>query len=97
MTMNRLNYLALFLILIVGFSCSSSSNEQTFDSSALPRLTQEQTEKIIEDFIMAEDGQTIEIPSGRFELCIKKALPSLKKEVLYKLNIFLRKYNLRTI
>tara|TARA_R110002012_G_scaffold259344_4_gene440852 strand:- start:15906 stop:17204 length:1299 start_codon:yes stop_codon:yes gene_type:complete len=68
MTMNRLNYLALFFILLVGFSCSSSSNEQTFDSSALPRMTQEQTEKIIEDFIMAEDGQTIEIPSGFYEL-----------------------------
>ncbi len=48
-------------------SCSSSSNEQTFDSSQLPRMSQEQTEKIVEDFIMAEDGATIEIPSGFFE------------------------------
>ncbi|WP_339865875.1 parallel beta-helix domain-containing protein [uncultured Algoriphagus sp.] len=66
--MKLLGYLALVSITIIGFSCSSSSNEQTFDSSELPRMTQEQTEKVIEDFIMAEDGTTIEIPGGFYEL-----------------------------
>tara|TARA_R110002020_G_scaffold138235_1_gene308072 strand:- start:406 stop:1593 length:1188 start_codon:yes stop_codon:yes gene_type:complete len=31
-------------------------------------MSQEQTEKVIEDFIMAEDGATIEIPGGFYEL-----------------------------
>lgn len=66
--MTQHKHLSLFLISIIVFSCSSSSNEQTFDSSALPRMTQEQTEKVIEDFIMAEDGATIEIPGGFYEL-----------------------------
>ncbi|SFB55228.1 parallel beta-helix domain-containing protein [Algoriphagus aquimarinus] len=66
--MKQLKSFALLLIPIIGFSCSSSSNEQTFDSSVLPRMSQEQTEKVIEDFIMAEDGATIQIPAGFYEL-----------------------------
>lgn len=66
--MKELHFL-LFTVFSVGiFSCSSSSNERTFDSSQLPRMSQEQTEKIVEDFIMAEDGSTIEIPAGFYEL-----------------------------
>ncbi|MFC3880263.1 parallel beta-helix domain-containing protein [Algoriphagus namhaensis] len=45
-------------------SCNSSSNEQTFDSSNLPRASEAEVEQIIEAFIMAEDGATIEIPGG---------------------------------
>lgn len=60
--------LLLFAILSsIYISCSSSSNEQTFDSSELPRISAEQTEKVVEDFIMAEDGATIEIPAGFYE------------------------------
>ncbi|MEB2774438.1 parallel beta-helix domain-containing protein [Algoriphagus sp. D3-2-R+10] len=66
--MKLLSSFALLLFSIIGFSCGSSSNEQTFDSSVLPRMTEEQTEKIVEDFIMAEDGATIEIPAGFYEL-----------------------------
>ena len=66
--MKKLRFLILFFISIIAISCSSSSNEQTFDSSVLPRMTKEQTEKVIEDFIMAEDGATIEIPAGFYEL-----------------------------
>jgi len=53
----------LWSILIFG-SCGSSSNEQTFDSSKLPRVSTEEMEKVVEAFIMAEDGDTIEIPGG---------------------------------
>lgn len=66
--MKQLRYLSVVIISIIAISCSSSSNEQTFDSSLLPRMSQEQTEKVIEDFIMAEDGATIEIPAGFYEL-----------------------------
>jgi parallel beta-helix repeat protein len=49
-------------------SCSNSSNEQTFDSSKLTRMSLEEVEKVVEDFIMAEDSTIIEIPEGFFEL-----------------------------
>lgn len=63
------SHFLLFTVFSVGiFSCSSSSSERTFDSSQLPRMSQEQTEKIVEDFIMAEDGSIIEIPAGFYEL-----------------------------
>lgn len=48
-------------------SCNSSSNEQTFDSSSLTRASEAEVEQIIEAFIMAEDGATIEIPSGFYD------------------------------
>ncbi|MDR7129239.1 parallel beta-helix repeat protein [Algoriphagus sp. 4150] len=66
--MKQLNYSILLLFSTTVLSCSTSSNEQTFDSSDLPRMTQDQTEKLIEDFIMAEDGAIIEIPPGFYEL-----------------------------
>lgn len=50
------------------FSCGTSTTEQTFDSSKLARIGQEEVEKIIEAFIMAEDSSTIEIPAGFYEL-----------------------------
>lgn len=60
--------LLIFLIAIIGFSCSSSSNEQTYDSSKLTRVSQQEIDKVVEDFIMAEDGAVIDIPAGFFEL-----------------------------
>lgn len=67
--MKKTGYFILLLLLsIIGFSCSSSSNEQTFDSSKLPRASSEETDKIVEAFIMAEDGAVIDIPEGFYEL-----------------------------
>ena len=54
--------------IFVGFSCGTSTTEQTFDSSKLARMSQEEIEQVIEAFIMAEDSSTIEIPEGFFEL-----------------------------
>lgn len=59
-----LTYLSALLI----FACGETSNEQLFDSSLLPKRSIEETEKVIEDFIMAEDGATIEIPEGFYEI-----------------------------
>ncbi|OOG75273.1 parallel beta-helix domain-containing protein [Algoriphagus sp. A40] len=64
----------LFQVLLVPvsffglFSCGTSTTEQTFDSSKLTRIGQEEVEKVIEAFIMAEDSSTIEIPAGFYEL-----------------------------
>ncbi len=59
-------FLSLTLLLsgLILVGCSTSSDEQTFDSSQLNRASVEEVEKIVEAFIMAEDGDVIEIPAG---------------------------------
>ncbi len=54
--------------MIFFFACGTSTTEQTFDSSTLVRASQEEVEKVIEAFIMAEDSSTIQIPAGFYEL-----------------------------
>ncbi len=58
---------SLFLLSVV-IGCSSSTNEMTYDSSQLTRVSAQEVEKVVEDFIMAEDSTTIEIPAGYYEL-----------------------------
>jgi parallel beta-helix repeat protein len=57
---------AIFFLLFS--ACKQVNNEASFDTSELPEATEEQIEKLIEDFILAEDGSTIEIPAGIFKL-----------------------------
>lgn len=68
----------IIALLVLSTSCSTSSNEQTFDSSKLPRASIEQTEKVIEEFIMAEDGATISIPSGFYALSTQLIIDNKK-------------------
>lgn len=67
-TMKSLNTRILFLLMIslswIGLSCSSSTTEMSFDSSKLKKVSQEEVEKVVEAFIMAKDGDIIEIPEG---------------------------------
>lgn len=58
-----IGFLALFFL-----ACTSSTTEQLFDSSKLPRASADEVEKLIEQFIMAEEGSLIEIPKGFYEL-----------------------------
>ncbi len=44
--------------------CHQSNHERTFDSSKLPRVAQDEIDKVIEDFILASDGDLIEVPKG---------------------------------
>ncbi len=81
--MQQLRILSVFFIGVIAISCSSSSNEQTFDSSVLPRMTLEQTEKVVEDFIMAEDGAVIDIPAGFYELSTQLILDN-KSNIIIK-------------
>jgi parallel beta-helix repeat protein len=60
--------LLTFFTMIFFFACGSSTTEQTFDSSILARASQEEVEKVVEAFIMAEDSSTIQIPAGFYEL-----------------------------
>jgi parallel beta-helix repeat protein len=64
-------YLKLFLGLTIAlsiFSCGSSTTEQSFNSSQLTRVSQEEVDKIIEAFILAEDSSTIVIPAGFYQM-----------------------------
>lgn len=66
--MKKRHSILLASLLIFTISCNSSSNEQTFDSSKITRASEAEVEKVVEDFILVEDGGTIEIPAGFFEL-----------------------------
>ena len=64
---------ALFIALLIaiswyGLSCSSSTTEMTFDSSKLRKASKEEVEKVVEAFILAQDGDIIEIPEGFYNL-----------------------------
>ena len=74
---------SLLLLSAVVSGCSSSTNEMTYDSSQLTRMSAEEVEKVVEDFIMAEDSATIEIPAGYYELNTQLILDN-KKHILIK-------------
>lgn len=63
-----LKSVALALLSIAWLAaCNSSTNEQLFDSSKLRRASVEEIEKVVEQFILAEDSTLIEIPAGFFD------------------------------
>lgn len=61
-------------------SCQRSSSERSFDSSALPRASQEEIDRLIEAFIFAEDGDTIAVPAGFYNVKTQLILDN-KKDV----------------
>jgi parallel beta-helix repeat protein len=61
------NLLVIFSLSLLS-GCNSSTNEQLFDSSKLSRASAEEVEKVVEQFILADDSTVIEIPAGFFEL-----------------------------
>lgn len=60
-------FLCIF-ILSIFWACSSSTIEMTYDSSLAPRVSPEEVDLLVEEFILAEDSSTIEIPAGFYEL-----------------------------
>lgn len=58
------------LLLISGIlvSCNDSSSEMTYDSSKLTRASQDEVDQVVEAFVMAKDGDIIEIPAGFYNL-----------------------------
>ena len=66
--MKKISTILFIPLLILAISCSSSSNEQTFDSSKIARVSEQQVEQVIADFIMVEDGGIIEIPAGFYQI-----------------------------
>ena len=55
----------------------------TYDSSQLTRVSAQEVEKVVEDFIMAEDSTTIEIPAGYYELSTQLILDN-KNNIIIK-------------
>ncbi|GAB2496552.1 parallel beta-helix domain-containing protein [Algoriphagus taiwanensis] len=67
--MKTLKALSLFLLSgLILMGCDSSTYEQTFDTSKIRRASLEETEAIVEAFILAEDSSTIIIPEGFYNL-----------------------------
>ncbi|KAB7731016.1 hypothetical protein F5984_09315 [Rudanella paleaurantiibacter] len=60
------------LIALTGFSlcaCQPSATQLTqLDVTKLPKATPEQVEKLVEQFIEAKEGETIQLPEGYFEM-----------------------------
>jgi parallel beta-helix repeat protein len=75
---NSLLIILLTYCQLMLFSCSESNHEVTVDASRLRRATNEETEKIIESFILAKDGDTISIGEGFFDLKTQLILDSKK-------------------
>ena len=63
-----LKTLSPLLILVLLFACSENSTEMTFDSSKLRKASQEEVDRVVEAFIMAQDGDVIEIPAGFYAI-----------------------------
>lgn len=62
------SHLIVFLVSCMFVACSQDNHESLFDSSKLRKASQEEVEKVIEDFILAADGDVIEVPAGFFAL-----------------------------
>lgn len=75
--------LGLLLSVSCLYSCQSSSSEVSFDSSKLPRASQDEVERLIESFILAEDGDIVEIPPGFYNVKTQLILDN-KKDVTIK-------------
>ncbi|NVJ86255.1 MAG: right-handed parallel beta-helix repeat-containing protein [Algoriphagus sp.] len=71
----------LFILLLQ--ACGETSHEQLFDSSTLDKRSLEEVEQVVEDFILAENNQTIEIGEGFFDLKTQLILDS-KENIIIK-------------
>ncbi len=61
-------YRYIFLFILVGFcSCSRSGKVEVKDTSGMHQASVDEVEKLVEKFILAESGSTIEIPAGFYE------------------------------
>ena len=76
--MKPIHFLFLSILLFGIISCNSRSNEQTFDSSKLPRASEAEIEKLVEDFIMVEDGGTIKVEPLFYDLKTQLILDNKK-------------------
>lgn len=74
---NKLHFL-LFIIAITLFSCNNSGKVEVKDTSEMRIASQEEMDKLMEAFILAENGSTIEIAEGFYELNNQLILDNVK-------------------
>lgn len=67
-----------FLLAILFWSCSSSNNDKSVSLDNITKVDKDGVEKLIESFILAENGSTIEIPAGHYELETQLILDNLR-------------------
>lgn len=65
---NILGPLFFLILIVLSTACSESTTEMTFDSSKLKRASQEEIDQVVESFILAKDGDIIEIPAGFYAI-----------------------------
>ena len=68
----------LIILSIILFSCNNSGKVEVKDTSEMHKATQEEIDQLMEDFILAENGSTIEIPEGFYELNNQLILDDVK-------------------
>ncbi|WP_194774423.1 parallel beta-helix domain-containing protein [Pararhodonellum marinum] len=76
--MMKQSFSMILLVLFLCCSCGNSNHDQTFDSNNLLRASEAAVEKLIEDFILVEDGGTISIPEGFYALKTQLILDNKK-------------------
>lgn len=61
-------FFGVFLLMLVVTACESEKKNSKLDVAALTKATPEQIESLVEKFIEAKEGETIEIPGGFYEM-----------------------------
>jgi len=74
-TLKNIFYLTIILFL---FSCKQSGKVEVKDTSEMHKATPEEIENLVERFILAEAGTTINIPAGFYEMGTQLIIDNLK-------------------
>ena len=77
----RIASLSVLLMSIWLVACNSdkSTQQSKLDINALPKASPEQIESLVEQFIDAKEGQTIQMPEGYFEMNTQLILDKVDK------------------
>ena len=69
--------LLLFFVGALLYSCNKSSKVEVKDTSEMHQASSEEVEALIEDFILVEEGGTINIPAGFYEITSQLILDNI--------------------
>lgn len=72
----------LIILTIFLFSCNNSGKVEVKDTSEMHKATQEEIDQLMENFILAENGSTIQIPEGFYELNNQLILDDVKNVIV---------------
>ena len=69
--------LTLTLVFVLFAACQQSSKVEVKDTSGMHQASAAEVEKLVESFILAEKGSTIQIPEGFFEISTQLILDNI--------------------